>query len=617
MPHAFAKMHHVVALALVGLASAGAAQQPPSPRAPRTWEVPRDHPSIQAAIDSARRGDTVLVAPGRYYENIRFKGKGIVLTSHFARSHDLADIERTIIDGSRPRHPDTASVVMFVNEEDSASVLQGFTITGGRGTVWLDAKDHVEFREGGGILCELSSPIIRFNYIVDNEAIAMREGVVSAGGGGIRCGYAEPTIANNVIRGNRGRYGAGVVLFLSAATVRNNLIVENVGGEDFGGAGLWVVSPLSRRLANVVEYNTIANNRATNGGVTKQRPLNGLGGGVLTTSVMLEFRNNIVWGNSEVSGDQFHAPATAPVTLGRNVVQGGLTAPAKAGGQTLRDDPRFVDQTAFELAPGSPARVTGGQLGAYGGPGAAKLVAPSSSSGAQATPAAGRGVLQRMHAAYDGKWYRTLTFTQRTVITRASGAVDTAIWYESLSGPARLRIDIGAPSLGNGSLYTADSSISVRNGAVVRASAPGNVFLPLIMGAYLQPVDVTERQLRAFKFDLGLSYENTWHGRPAVVVGASAPGDSLSPQFWIDTERLVLVRARGTLFSSQMSDIDVGGYEKVGAAWLATRISFVIGALRQAEEYMDWKANVELSEALFDVAQWKTAPHWVGGKKRP
>ncbi len=75
----------------------------------------------------------------------------------------------------------------------------------------------------------------------------------------------------------------------------------------------------------------------------------------------------------------------------------------------------------------------------------------------------------------------------------------------------------------------------------------------------------------------------------------------------------MLVRARGTLFGAQGSEIDVGGYEKVGDAWLATRVSFVIGSLRQSEEYMDWKANVPVSEALFDFAQWKTAPHWVTG----
>ena len=131
-----------------------ASAQPPAPRH-AVLAVPSKYPSIQAAIDSAMNVDTVLVAPGRYYENIRFRGKGIVVTSQFARTRNEADIERTIIDGSRPTHPDTGTVVRFVNQEDSTAVIQGFTITGGTGTVWLDAKDVTYFREGGGILCEL------------------------------------------------------------------------------------------------------------------------------------------------------------------------------------------------------------------------------------------------------------------------------------------------------------------------------------------------------------------------------------------------------------------------------------------------------------------------------
>ena len=88
--------------------------QPPAPRH-AVLAVPAKYPSIQAAIDSAVPGDTVLVAPGRYYENIRFKGKGIIVASQFSRTRDAADIERTIIDGSRPAHPDTGTVVRFVN----------------------------------------------------------------------------------------------------------------------------------------------------------------------------------------------------------------------------------------------------------------------------------------------------------------------------------------------------------------------------------------------------------------------------------------------------------------------------------------------------------------------
>jgi hypothetical protein len=44
------------------------------------------------------------------------------------------------------------------------------------------------------------------------------DSLISAGGGAIRCGYSEPTITNNVIRGNHGRYGGGVVLFYSAGS---------------------------------------------------------------------------------------------------------------------------------------------------------------------------------------------------------------------------------------------------------------------------------------------------------------------------------------------------------------------------------------------------------------
>lgn len=350
------------------------AQQPPAPRH-AVLAVPAKYPSIQAAIDSAVPGDTVLVAPGRYYENIRFKGKGIVVASMFARTRNPADIERTIIDGSRPTHPDTGTVVRFVNQEDSTAVLEGFTITGGTGTIWLDAKDLAYFREGGGVLCELSSPTIRHNYIVDNVATSTAKSVkgdslISAGGGGIRCGYSEPTITNNVIRGNRGRYGGGIVLFHSAGIVKNNLIVDNSGGEDFGGAGLWIVGSLSYRLSTLVEHNTIVNNHSATPD-TSARGMRGRGGALIAAGTKVVFRNNIVWGNSQSAGNQVsYAPATPP-EMSYNLVQGG--AP---GTGNIDADPKFAETTRFTLAPDSPARraapgVKGKvDLGAYGGSGA-------------------------------------------------------------------------------------------------------------------------------------------------------------------------------------------------------------------------------------------------------
>ncbi len=54
-------------------------------------------------------------------------------------------------------------------------------------------------------------------------------------------GDANPLIQNNLIAYNQGRYGGGIVLNYSGATIRNNIIDHNSGGEDYGGGGIWSV----------------------------------------------------------------------------------------------------------------------------------------------------------------------------------------------------------------------------------------------------------------------------------------------------------------------------------------------------------------------------------------
>jgi hypothetical protein len=226
---------------------------------------------------------------------------------------------------------------------------------------------------------------------------------------------------------------------------------------------------------------------------------------------------------------------------------------------------------------------------------------------AQAGPD-GLAVLRRMRSAYDGKWYPTLTFVQRTIVSRA-GSTDTTTWYESVSG-TRLRIDVGNPARGNGQLATPESTYAVRNGAVVRMLTPGNPFLPLIMGVYLKPVEETVRDLALFGFDASKATRGTYEGAPVTIVGASSPSDTTSAQFWVDDRNLVL-RVMGAVKGAEGIDVHIGGYERVGQAWLGTRVRILIGGRTQTEEYSDWKTNVALSDDLFDATKWMTAPHWV------
>jgi len=284
-------MHPVMILAAL------AVQQP----APRTLRVPQDVPTIQAAIDSAGPGDTVLVAPGRYYENLRLRGTNIVLASEYARTRDPSLIAQTILDGSRPTHPDSGTVLSIYRFEDSTTVVEGFTITGGTGTVWYDNKDKILFREGGGILIDLAGPTIRNNVITGNRADSTRPGVLSAGGGGVRIGFADPILSHNVITHNHGRYGGGVVMFYAAAQLRDNVITDNTGGEDFGGAGLWMWGQLTKRLPYVLVGNVIRNNTASGpDGHSQLRgvpSMAGRGGGLSVRDAASIRHGNVIEGN--------------------------------------------------------------------------------------------------------------------------------------------------------------------------------------------------------------------------------------------------------------------------------------------------------------------------------
>ena len=234
---------------------------------------------------------------------------------------------------------------------------------------------------------------------------------------------------------------------------------------------------------------------------------------------------------------------------------------------------------------------------------------------AASPPKDGVALLKQMREAYLGKWFKTVTFVQQTIRKNPqTNVTDTTTWYEALRSPDRLRIDFGDPARGNGALYTADSLYVVRGGKVTRSVASGNPFLPFVAGVYDQPLDTTVRQIQAYKFDLSRITTANWQGRPVYVVGGTA-GDTTKPRFWVDRDRLILLRMLVPLnpaAPAELADIRLDDYVRVGGGWLATRVGIMVGGeMRQQEQYSDWRANVDLPRDFFVPQKWTEVPHWA------
>lgn len=222
-------------------------------------------------------------------------------------------------------------------------------------------------------------------------------------------------------------------------------------------------------------------------------------------------------------------------------------------------------------------------------------------------------LLRAMQKRYAGKWYKNVTFTQKTVEYQPDGTSKTSIWYEALAMPGKLRIDFDPIREGNGILFLNDTVYDIKGGKVERSQPLVHPLLLLGFDAYFIPLEQSVTKLKAMGFDLGVLREDTWQGRPVYVVGAKA-GDLHSAQFWIDKQNLYFVRMLRPAGKdkTRTSEIQFNKYVKMkDGGWVAPEVIFMLdGKTTMLEEYTDIKTNVALDDKFFDPQSWTTAPHW-------
>ncbi|KXJ98380.1 MAG: hypothetical protein UZ17_ACD001002735 [Acidobacteria bacterium OLB17] len=211
-----------------------------------------------------------------------------------------------------------------------------------------------------------------------------------------------------------------------------------------------------------------------------------------------------------------------------------------------------------------------------------------------------------MHAKYAGKWYKTLTFEQKTTNFLPDGKTDVATWYEAMKVPGYLRIDFAPTEKGDGILFADGKMFSFKDGVT---KGGRNFVHPLMVvgfDVYGQPAQTTIEQVRKMGIDLEKIHVEKWQGRDVYVLGADK-GDVRSPQLWVDKKRLVFVRLIQLTGKEKknVSETQFNKYVKAGGGWVAAEVLFFVdGKHTTSEEYTRIKADANLSTDLWDPEKW-------------
>ncbi len=168
--------------------------------------------TIQQAVDSASVGDTVLVWPGLYFENILIDQKAIALGSLALTTGDPAYADSTVIDGNF-----SGSCIYVYYCQDSVEI-NGFTLQHGSG----ESLGISKFGWGGGIFF-FGSKGSASQCVISNN-------VVSGLGGGISVLDSDIVLTGNLIKDNQSFLSGGGVYVLGSvffdSTYRNNIYLN-------------------------------------------------------------------------------------------------------------------------------------------------------------------------------------------------------------------------------------------------------------------------------------------------------------------------------------------------------------------------------------------------------
>ena len=230
---------------------------------------------------------------------------------------------------------------------------------------------------------------------------------------------------------------------------------------------------------------------------------------------------------------------------------------------------------------------------------------PSSPARARSLPRNGLEVIGAMRRAHPAGVLRSVSFTAtirepREDTTRVRTA--TAV----VGFPGKYRLEYWSSK--SGMVRDRERLAVFEAGKRVASSSRVDVAHLLAYDVFAMRTDSTIQWLDVARVRMGRMRRDQWEGRDVLVIGGSSEADTTSTQFWVDEDRLRVLRviqpdprrARDRL------DIRFREFDQVMDVPIPTRIDvYRNGRLSQQHTITDLTANPSLPSRAFDLQRWR------------
>lgn len=220
-----------------------------------------------------------------------------------------------------------------------------------------------------------------------------------------------------------------------------------------------------------------------------------------------------------------------------------------------------------------------------------------------------QSVIEKMYNTHAKEFRKSMSFIQETAFYRNDSIVRKATWYEVISYPDKLRIDINDPLKGNTLFFVNDSLYNFQSKQLRSTTYQPHDLLFVLGGMYSYPLKDVISRLQKIGYNTNQSFETSYKGVPVIVLGTDRE-ELESNQIWIDKVKLVPIRILENK-GGQKSEIICSKYVKLGNHWCETMVEiFVNGKLRQTEAYTQLKENVGINMEYFNPAKIGEVTFW-------